>query len=139
MYSDTITIYNLHNGMWYSHTFEGVDATGIADRSTATALNGSTKNDTGLILVQSDERKRVGALQYVEPKQYAALEDVTGVFTLNTDSDFVVIGDHATEPVADDSYTDGYYDSVNSRLDGVHKITAATFYLLIPHFEIEVR
>ena len=139
MYSDTITLFNLHRGVWHSHKLSGVDAVGLADRSTATALNGSVKNDTGVILVQSDETRKIGPLQYIEPKQYKAAEDVTNLITFNTESDFIVLGDHSTAPIKDDDYTDGYYDDINSRLDGVYKIAAASFYLLIPHFEIEVR
>lgn len=139
MFKDTITLFNFRDGMWYAHKLKGVDATGLTNRSTSTTLSGIVKNDNGIVLVQSDENKKVGSLQYVTPKQYAAAEDVTGLITFNTESDFIVLGDHSTAPIVDDGYTDGYYDDINSRLDGVYKIAAASFYLLIPHFEIEVR
>lgn len=139
MFTDTITLFNFHKGIWYSHTLEGVDAIGLADRSTATALNGTVNNDNGIVLVPSDENKRVGRLQYVMPKQYAAAEDVTNLITFNTGSDFIILGDHATEPIVDDDYIEGYYSNLNEKNDGVYKIEAATFFLLIPHFEIGVR
>lgn len=139
MFSDTITLFNFHRGTWYSHKLDGVDATGISDGSTATALNGKTNNDIGRILIQTRSDMSVGDLRYLPPKEYVATNDVTSAITFQPKTDFIVLGNHVQEPVLDDSYTDGFYSVINAQYDGAFMIAAATPYSLIPHFEIEVR
>ena len=144
MYSDTITLFNFHNDMWFPHVIWGVDAVGISSGAGATALNGTTKTDSGVILIQSSSNKVINAdntlKYYAPPKEYAALENVKNTVTFQPQKDFIILGKYeSTEPIADDDYVAGFYDEMNSRYDTVYQIVSAVFYSLIPHFEIGVR
>lgn len=144
MFSDTITLFNLHNGSWFPHIIHGVDAAGITDGASATALNGTTKSDNGSILIQTSNSKVINVdktlLPYVSPKAYAALENGADAVTFQPQTDFIYMGEYENaEPINDDDYEAGFYDYVNSRRDGVYKIISAVFYSLIPHFEIGVK
>ena len=144
MFSDTITLFNLHNGLWFPHVIHGVDAVGITDGASATALNGNTKADNGSILIQSSSGKVINTdstlKPYVSPRAYAALESGESVVTFQPQTDFIMLGEHeSSEPITDDDYESGFYDYANSRYDNVYQIVSAVFYSLIPHFEIGVK
>lgn len=144
MFSDTITLFNLNHGMWYPHIIRGVDAVGIISGSNATALNGTTKADSGTILIQTSTSKVINAdhslKPYVSPKAYNILASGIDAITFQPQTDFIMMGEYeSTEPVNDDDYDAGFYDEMNSRYDNVYQIVSAVFYSLIPHFEIGVK
>ena len=75
--------------------------------------------------------------QYIGPKAYAALESPAGYFTFTPETDFIVVGNYSSnEPINDDDYTEGLYHAMNDVQDGVYMVTSATYFSLIPHFEI---
>lgn len=144
MFSETITLFNLHNGLWFPHVLHGVDATGISASKSATALNGTTNADNGVILIQSNSSKIIDTdntvKPYVSPKAYAALESGENAVTFQPQTDFIMLGEYGrSEPITDDDYESGFYDAMNSKYDNVYLIVSAVFYSLIPHFEIGVR
>jgi len=50
--------------------------------------------------------------------------------------DFSYVRNEYNEPIADNEYESGLYNDMNSKYDGVYKITTSAFFGLIPHFEI---
>lgn len=143
MYNDTITVFNLHNGVWFPRIIHSVDI-GVTSGASSTTLNGTTKADSSIILIQSNASKGIIAngqqLLYVAPKKFAALENVEKAITFQSQTDFIIIGEYeSTRPVIDDDYETGFYDTVNSERDGVYQITSVAYYSLIPHFEIEAK
>lgn len=144
MFSDVITVFNLHGGLWYPHVLNGVDATGIATGKSATTLNGVTSNDNGYILIQTvldtSVMTEAGALPYTAPKEYAALENGENAITFQPQTDFIKLGSFNTDsPISDDDFETGFFDEMNSKYDGVYQIVSVAHYSLIPHFEIGVR
>ena len=96
-----------------------------------------------IILSQMREQAQVAMdingneIRFVSPKAYAALDDVHGFFTLTPESDFIMIGNYGeADAVDDDDYDEGLYHALNDDHDGVYMITGATWYSLLPHFEI---
>ena len=144
MFNDTITVFNLNNGMWYSHVIRNTDAVGIIHGATNTAVNGTTKSDNAVILINSTIDKIIqtdkGLLPYTAPKSYATLDSGDSTITFQPQTDFIVLGEHFyNDPINDDEYETGFYDYINSMLDDVYLIVSAAFYSLIPHFEIGAR
>lgn len=147
MYDAIVTLFNFHEatGAWYTTVFSGVNLL-EAKAESATRDSGRTNGDTVELLIHTNSEKAaraVGAggttasVQYVGPKAYSTLEDPRGFFTFKAETDFVAVGNHAhTAPVADDDYDEGLYHAMNNEYDGVYMITAATFFGLLPHFEI---
>lgn len=143
MYNDTITLFNLHNGAWYSHIIKEVDA-GITSGAGSTALNGTTRTDSAIILIQTSSSKVINAdnslLPYVSPKAFSALENPESVITFQPQTDFILIGEYEnSEPINEDDFETGFYDEMNSKYDNVFLITSAAYFDLIPHFEIGAR
>lgn len=144
MFTDTITLFNLHNGIWFPHVIYGVDAVGITAGKSATTLSGATKTDNGLVLIQTSSSKVINVGRtlkpYVSPKAYKALESGENAVTFQPQTDFIMLGEYeSSDPVTDDDYESGFYDEMNSKYDNVYQIVSAVFYSLIPHFEIGVR
>ena len=144
MFADTITVFNFQKGVWFPHVICGVDATGIAGGKSATTLNGVTKTDNGIILIQTDKDRAVNVngeiMSYVSPKAYADLTSGEDSITFQPQLDFIMLGEYKdTDPIVDDNYESGFYDEMNNKFDDVYQIVSATFYSLIPHFEIGVR
>lgn len=140
MYDSTITVFNLHKGLWLPRVIHDVDI-GAASGSNATALNGTTNADTAIVLIPSNANKDITAngqrMIYAAPKKFAALENVENVITFQPQTDFIIIGEYeSVKPVVDDDFESGFYDAVNGERDGVYQITSVEYYSLIPHFEI---
>ena len=75
--------------------------------------------------------------QYIGPKSYEVLESTRGYFTFRPGKDFFVVGNYSSvEPINDDDYDDGLYSVMNEAQDGVYMLTSATYFSLLPHFEI---
>lgn len=144
MNKDTITLYNYHaaTGCWYTTVFSGADLTG--QRSSSGTQHGVTGADAVEIIVHARPDKAVetaqGIRQYIGPKAYAALADPARYFTFCPARDFIVAGNCPLEqPASEDDCENGLFHKLNRDLDGVHLITSAAWYSLLPHFEVEAR
>lgn len=94
-----------------------------------------TAEDDNALNYQEPDTQKVK--KYTGPKAYAKLADPSGYFTFRPETDFFAAGNYASEvPISDDDYENGLYNAMNDAMDGVYMITSATFYSLIPHFEI---
>lgn len=137
MYDATITLFNLRrsDNTWRTTLFEGVN---ITEPKAATATTqGTRSDDTVEIMLRCDRSQCAAGMQYAPPKAYQALDDPTGYFTLTPEADFIAVGDHTTdETVREDDYDEGLYHAMNDLYDGVYMVTGATWFSLLPHFEI---
>lgn len=147
MRSDTITVFNFHEGTgaWHTTVFSGVS---LYETESANATHGNGRVnaatveaiiDTGVDGNWPPAYRESGAAtekKYIGPKAYAKLESPDGFFTFKPERDFFVKGDHASAPIADEDYDQGLYHHMNDELDDVHMIVSAIFYSLLPHFEI---
>ena len=137
MYDRTITLFNRRNtdNCWRTTLFEGVNV--IEPRASTASTQGTNNGDAVEIILHCSPGMKVGELQYVPPKAYQSLEDVEGFFTFTPEVDFIAIGDNTSEtPVPEDDYDEGLYHAMNEENDGVYMITSATWFGLMPHFEI---
>lgn len=137
MYDRTITLFNFRkaDNSWRTILFEGVNVIELG-ASTATT-QGTDNGDAAEIILHCTPDMKAGGYQYVPPKAYQALDDVSKHFTLTPQVDFIAIGDNTSEtPVPEDDYDEGLYHAMNEANDGVYMINTATWFSLLPHFEI---
>ena len=143
LHQETITLFNHHpkTDKWYSTVLTGVHLE--LARGAAPSVNaGIIKGDDILAILPVSTGKTITepdgetVRQYVRPKEYDALEDTAGHFTFHPQRDFFVMGNQAAEPVDDDDYEEGFYHAMNDSLDEVYMIESASYFNLIPHFEI---
>lgn len=140
MHDQTVTLYNYHEptGLWYTTVFD--NATLTAARSSSSTQHGTTNGDTVSISIPAAADKTAGSRRYIGPKSYSARDAPGECFTFWPEHDFVVVGSCPLEqPVSEDDYDNGLYHEMNHEQDEVYMITSASFYGLIPHFEVEGR
>jgi hypothetical protein len=136
-------LFNFHEatGKWYPNEFHNVSLT-AANANAPTPDAGMKSADAVEIIIRTAADKSNTengvTVRYVEPKQYAALESPVGYFTFKPEQDFFYVGACAAGAYSEDDYEDdnGFYHFMNKSYDGVYLIQSATFYSLIPHFEI---
>lgn len=137
MYDQTITLFNYRkdDGLWHTAVFHGVNV--VEPRASAETTQGTANRDAVEVILHCSADKAAGGLQYIPPKAYQALEAVDGYFTLTPEVDFIAIGEHLSDvPVSEEAYDEGLYHAMNDANDGVYMITSATWFSLLPHFEI---
>lgn len=140
MYDNTITLFNRHNGKWYPSIIEGVDMV-ATEAASPTTLSGITNGDAVEIIIHCTKAKGItttaGLKAYVSPKAYAACSAPADCITFTPETDFIYEGAWpSTSPIDDVGYESGLYAAMNEEYDGVHMITSAVFFGLLPHFEI---
>lgn len=139
MHDGTITLFNFCNGVWYPSVIDGVTIAEVT-ASAATENAGMTGGDTVELFIPTSGAKSVattgGEKMYVSPKVYAACAAPNTCLTFKPLVDFILVGKWDTAPINDDEYESGLYHSFNDEYDGVYMITSASWYGLIPHFEI---
>ncbi len=90
--------------------------------------SGQTNNDAVALYVDPAEQ----AKEWVEPKQYSKLEDVSNVYTFTPQIDFFVEGDKTSV-----EQTDNFYEYMLNAYDHVYKVTSwQEFKPMLPHLEI---
>lgn len=143
MYNDTITLFNYHKktGFWYPSVISGVDVKEI--RNTSSTTMGTNNGDTVELLINCIPEKMIvcknGAeKRYTKVKVYHKINNPENCITFDTEQDFFFVGEwDDLAPISDDDgFDSGIYQQLNDELDGVYKITSASFFSLIPHFEI---
>ena len=139
MHDKTITLFNLHNGVWYPSVISGVTVEEVVAIS-ATETAGRTNSDAVELSIGTSCVKAittsVGLKAYVTPKAYAVCTAPADCLTFKPEQDFIYVGEWATDPIRDDEYESGLYHDFNEEHDGVYMITSAAWLGLIPHFEI---
>lgn len=139
MHDKTITLFNLHNGVWYPSVIPNVTVEEVTATS-ATEIAGRTNADTVELSIGTSIAKAittsVGVKAYVSPMSYAVCTAPADCFTFKTEQDFVYIGEWSTDPIRDDEYESGLYHALNEANDGFYMISSAAWLGLIPHFEI---
>ena len=139
MHDTTVTLFNKAAGKWYPTEFHNVTLT-EANANTPTPDAGIKNADAVEILIRTAADKSSTengvTVRYVPPKEYAALENPVGYFTFTPEQDFFYVGFVMAASYSDDDYDEGLYHHMNKTYDGVYMIQSATFYSLIPHFEI---
>lgn len=130
MFSDTVTVFNICNGLWYPAVLHKVRLqakSGIKQES-----SGVSSEDNALLFVQIFGDK-ISDKTYLPPKEWL-LSDKDGTVTF-TEGGFFVPGEY-TDVVSDDDYTDGYYSHMRETHDDCYLITTVQRFTVIPHFEI---
>lgn len=139
MYHATLTLFNYHppTNKWYTTVFQNADL--IVNESASNTAHGTQNGDAAEIIIHTAADRSVvlssGKKQYLGPKAFAKCAEPGACFTFTPEKDFFVVGDLGSEPVADDDDTDLYH-TMNDENDEVYMVTKATFYQLLPHFEI---
>lgn len=140
MYQNTITIFNFHDGVWYPSIVEGANLV-VTEGKSSTAMSGQTNSDSVEIIIHSTAAKMIettdGAKAYVTPKAYAKCTAPANCVTFTPEQDFIYDGAWpSTEPIPDEGYDTGLYSALNEEYDGIYMISNATYFGLLPHFEI---
>ena len=140
MYDTTLTLFNYHKGtnLWYTTVFHGADV--IAAEAADSSARGIQSKDGVEIIIRTNALQvavtPTGEKQYYTPKAYGNCGTPESSFTFTPETDFVMVGDFgASEPLEDDEDC-GLYHRMNDTHDGVYLIHTATYYSLLPHFEI---
>ena len=141
LFKDVITVFNFHakSGYWYPTVI--TDAHAIAARSSTHGTEGTNNADAVSVQITSNAAQNInsaeGVKSYTPPKEYAVINNPDKYITFTPECDFFIEGrwDNLT-PIDDDEYDEGLYNALNEAQDGVYMISSATFYGLIPHFEI---
>ena len=147
MYSDVITLFNHYKSrlgdMWYPTVIRGVNLN--IDKAAIVAKYGAESKDNAILNVhyaKVGNQIIVDGKPYLPPKEWDRQTNdklsETITFTSGSDFDFFMLGEYEkTEPIADDDYTDGFYNYVNSNYDYVFAITSVGGpYTAIPTFQI---
>ena len=136
MYNSTLTLFNYHEGSgeWYTTVFNDTDL--IAARAASQSTHGTSNGDGVEIIIHTDADRSVNGKRYLGSKAYAKCEDPGANFTFTLEKDFLIVGDHGSESPLEDDDDIGLYHSMNDENDNVYMVTSATFFSLIPHFEI---
>lgn len=140
MYDTTLTLFNYHQGtkLWYTTVFHGADL--IAAEGADSSTRGIQNKDAAEIIIRTNALQKAecstGTKQYLGPKAYAVCTTPESCFTFTSEQDFIVVGDcGANEPLENDEDC-GLYQYMNEAYDDVYMIHSATYYSLLPHFEI---
>lgn len=139
MYDQTINLYCLNGGTWRKATISGVDV-GVA-KATGPTTQGERNADGVILLVNCAADKSIitrdnRTLRYLERKAYAASAAPASAYTF-TEPSFFIVGDTTLPDTAvDDDYDEGFYSYVNAYYDHVYRVTSASWYGLLPHFEV---
>lgn len=146
MFSDVVTVFNRYKSrlgdMWYPTVIHGVNLN--IDKASIVSKYGADSKDNAILSIHylmDGEKIVVEEKEYLPPKEWSRKEsdklydNIT--FTSGTDFDFFMAGDYgSTEPIADDDYTDGFYNHMNRQHDFVFAITSVAKYSVIPTFQI---
>ena len=141
VYQNTITVFNFHenSGMWYPSVIKGADL--IVNKSSHSTTTGKSNSDTADIIIHCSVDKQIttetGEKSYTGPKEYAKCENPEERITFKPECDFIYDGewpDHTS--ISDEGYDSGLYHAMNDLYDGIYMITSASFFGLLPHFEI---
>ena len=129
MYDKAVTIYNLHDGMWYPTVISGVSLYTV----TASDITVNGVNNVGSVqaLIPAGN---VGKT-YLPPKAYQQAASVGSYFTFTPEQDVLMEGTYTTVE-DDDDYDLGFYHEMNKIRDGVFLIKAAEYLSMIPHYEV---
>ena len=146
MFKDTVTVFNRHESksgdMWYPSVIHGVNVQ--MDKGAIMAKYGAESKDSVMFNVHCDfhdTQMFVGEKPCFAPKEWASqpTENLPNCLTFKSGNafDFFMIGEYEnTEPIADNDFTDGFYNYINQKYDNVFAISSVAFYSVIPHFEI---
>ena len=146
MFSDVVTVFNRYKSrlgdMWYPTVIHGVNLN--IDKASIVSKYGADSKDSAMLSIhyQIDvEKILVEEKEYLTPKEWSRQESDkfpdTITFASGTDFDVFMEGDYgSTEPIADDDYTDGFYNHMNRQHDYVFAITSVAKYSVIPTFQI---
>lgn len=141
MYHDTITVFNYHaaSGRWFPSVISDVDLLTTKSKNATTV--GCNNADVVDIIIHCTVDKHIstgaGMKSYTGPKEYARCDNPAQHITFTPECDFIFSGAWSdTEPLTDDDYDEGLYHAMNTERDGIYLISSASFYSLLPHFEI---
>ena len=146
MYKDTVTLYcrkhEATGDLWYPTVLEGVDLN--TDKAALVALYGETCQDSAKLHIKYDivnASINIAGKVWHPQKEWASLpnEELEKAIAFQTGENFgfFVTGAQNTEVVNDEDYTEGFYDYMNKKYDGVYAITTVGGpYSVIQHFEI---
>lgn len=141
MHDMTITVFNLHNGVWYPSVISGVTLFETESETPSTQAGHENADSVELHIMATSAQAvmtTAGSKLYFRPKSYARLHDPDGFITFDPAQDFFWVGalDDLT-PIPDEEGGDsGFYSAFNEHRDGVYRISSALWLGLIPHFEI---
>ncbi len=136
MFTDTVTIFNHYedkkNGIsiWYPTVLDGVELQVAKGINVSKSGNDNADSANLHIKINADIRRA-----YKKPKEYKALEEKQGYFTLKPD-DFFMEGGYDNTPVDDGDYPNGFFEFMKKAYDDVYNITTVDIFKVIPHFEV---
>lgn len=134
MHDTDVTIYNRIKSTAYEH--DSYIPTVLHNTSVKYVYGAQTGTQGDInadVVVLSILKKNLADVVYVKPKEYAAMIDHTGIFTLDK-GDFFVIGD-----VKEESGMVDFLSYMKEKYDSVHEILSVATYNLIPHWEVTAK
>lgn len=145
MFNDTVTIFNKvgigrEQVYWYVNVLHNVET---QLKKGENAMKSGNENANSLYLsiplISSNSDLFADGVKYLKPKEYKALADKSGTFTL-AENDFVAIGDYSNLLVGtyidDESQTGGLYGYMKKTYDDVYNIVTIDEFKGIRHLEV---
>ena len=131
MYKDTVTLFSLHNEVWYGTVLEGCDLN--VDQAKILRRYGEDSSNKAILHVKVKHGK-VADKEYVKPANFDGDN-----FTVNTGNDFsfFIEGAYGELIVEDEDYVaeyDGFYGYMKTL--GAYACKGVAEYSGIPHLEI---
>lgn len=136
MFTDTVTVFNYYEdkkkgiSVWYPTVLDGVELQIAKGINISKSGNDAADSANLHIKINADIRKA-----YKKPKEYKALEDKQGYFTLKPD-DFFIAGEYGVTPIHEEDYPNGFFEYMKGNYDDVYNITTVDVFKTIPHFEV---
>lgn len=141
LFQDVITVFNYHkaDGLWYPTVITNAHV--LAVKASTHVTDGYNNADTVEVHITSNKAQNVGtpdgSKSYTTPREYAITAHPAEYVTFTPERDFFYVGRWSDlTPVEDEDYDEGFYHAMNVENDGVYKISSASFFGLIPHFEL---
>ncbi len=146
MFTDTITVFNRYESRlgdkWYPSVIHKANVQ--MDKGAMMAKYGSESKDSVMVAIHyipDGTERKISGKTYVGPKKWDELpeEELENHITFKngTAFDFFMLGEYENAgPIADEDYTDGFYNYINQTHDNVFAITSIGLYSVVPHFEI---
>lgn len=134
MHDTDVTIYNRIKGATYEHdSYIPIVLHNTSVKYVYGAQTGTQGDTNADVVILSIMKQYLADAVYIKPKEYAAMIDHTGMFTLEK-GDFFVIGD-----VQEESDMADFLSYMKEKYDDVHEILSVATYNLIPHWEVTAK
>lgn len=126
-----VTLCNFYNGSFIKTHLVGVE---VQNRYSARRLPGFNETDDRcLLIIKFDPTEKLtnDGFKFLYPKEWNALDNKEGYFTIQTDRDFFIIGDFSNTEITDFDSFKNEHPNITFLINEFREYTS-----VLPHWEI---